>query len=520
MLKKGARMRRDGASHGPELDHARVMRAPGPPAARPEHQRRQLYFGEFSAELDASDCSGLFRGNEPVGLSDVPRKVLFLLLQERPRPVLAKSLMDALWHPGANASNVAKQVKALRVAMGDERVQAYIRTVKKEGYAFVMPVMESPASSAVAGAQRRPDGTPRVELVPGGGADDGARASPSRNGWRLATAKMVDDFRGSCLHDLERLEEAIEACHSRVRLLVSRKRLHLPSWFAQDPAFVPPRRTARLRGAPPEEPDPETRSSLAPLVAYSRASPIVVNVGAYSPACLAVLQSLRRRYGLDVRSDFENLSGRQQVLALRHDDEADFLFAPHGPVLLVGEGRALDYRWVTPIYEYEQIVFQAPGTPRGRIRKLLVYRGGSPEEQLISGVGIPRSAEPEMIGSLERLIKSVPQLSPGDMVIAWQPLASGLESRHRLRRIADFRCWISLYCHKRWQRGALRHLKSQFTQLFAREWIFAMQNLDWATECLALELRAVEFFAAGSGLDPGDRRRPDSPRRPPGLHAR
>ena len=164
--------------------------------------------------------------------------------------------------------------------------------------------------------------------------------------------------------------------------------------------------------------------------------------------------------------------------------------------------------------------FQAPGAARGRKRKLLVYRGGSPEEQLIAGVGIPRSAEPEMIGSLERLIESVPQLSPGDMVIAWQPLASGLESRHRLRRIADFRCWISLYCHKRWQRGALRPLKSQFTQLFAREWIFAMRNLDWAAECLALELRALEFFAAGSGLDPADRRLFDATRVRPGPHVR
>ena len=513
-------MRRDGASHGPELDHARVMRAPGLPAARPEHQRRQLYFGEFSAELDASDCSGLFRGNEPVGLSDVPRKVLFLLLQERPRPVLAKSLMDALWHPGANPSNVAKQVKALRVAMGDERVQAYIRTVKKEGYAFVMPVMESPASSAVAGAQRRRDGTPRVELVPGGGrtpAPAPRRAGPGGD-WprrRWSTTSGVRVFTtSSASKKRSRLVTAEFGCSSAASVCTCR------AGSPRTPLSFHRERTARLPGAPPEEPDPETRSSLAPLVAYSRASPIVVNVGAYSPACLAVLQSLRRRYGLDVRSDFENLSGRQQVLALRHDDEADFLFAPHGPVLLVGEGRALDYRWVTPVYEYEQIVFQAPGAARGRMRKLLVYRGGSPEEQLISGVGIPRSAEPEMIGSLERLIEGVPQLSPGDMVIAWQPLASGLESRHRLRRIADFRCWISLYCHKRWQRGPLRPLKSQFTQLFAREWIFAMQNLDWATECLALELRAVEFFAAGSGLDPADCRRPDSPRLPPGLHAR
>lgn len=484
------------------------MRAPDLPGAHPEHVRRQVYFGEFSAELDASDCHGLYRGHAPVGLSDVPRKVLFLLLQERPRPVLAKALMSALWHPGANPSNVAKQVRALRNAMGDERSQAYIRTVKKEGYAFVMPVTEAPANASVGAASTRRPGAWRLERIPLSrvGAAAGARASPSRTEWRLATAKMLDDFRGSCLHDLERLDDAIEECHSRVRLLVSRKRLHLPGWFAEDPVFVPPRDTDPAPGVAPNEPDAQSASSVAQLVAYSRTSPVVVSAGAYSPACIAVLQSVRRRYGLELRIDFENLSGRQQVLALRHDDRADFLLAPHGPVLLVGEGRALDYRWLAPVYTYEQIVLQAPGTARGRRRKLIVYRGGSPEEQLIAGVGIPPAAEPEMMGSLERLIESVSQLPPGDMVIAWQPLASGLESRYRLKRIANFRCWISLYCHKRWQRGALRPLKSQFTQLFAREWIFAMRNLEWARECLGLEPQALEFFAAGSGLSPADRR--------------
>jgi hypothetical protein len=453
-----------------------------------------------------------------VGLSDVPRKVLFLLLQERPRPVLAKVLMSALWHPGANASNVAKQVRALRIAMGDEGSQAYIRTVKKEGYAFVMPVTEAPGATRVLQPPASREGARGLDGIAISHISAGtlARASPNRTEWRLATEKMLNDFRGSCLHDLERLDDAIEECHSRVRLLASRKRLHLPSWFAQDPAFVPPRGT----GPVPSEPDAEFASSVAQLVAYSRASPIVVNVGAYSPACIAVLQSVRRRYGLDVRIDYGDLSGRQQVLALRHDDMADFLFAPHGPVLLVGEGRALDYRWVAPVYAYEQIVLQAPGRARGRRRKLLVYRGGSPEEQLITGVGIPHAAEPEMTGSLERLIASVQQLSPGDMVIAWQPLASGLQSRHRLKRIADFRCWISLYCHKRWQRGALRPLKSQFTQLFAREWTVAMRNLEWARECLGLELRALEFFAAGSGLAPADRRLLDGSLRPTGLYAR
>ena len=210
-----------------------------------------------------------------------------------------------------------------------------------------------------------------------------------------------------------------------------------------------------------------------------------------------MLQSLRRRYGLDVHSDFQDLTGRQQILRLHHNDEADFLLAPHAPFLLVADHGALNYRWMTPVHAYEQAVLRAPGTPRGRRRKLLIYKDGSPEEQLMAHAGIPASADPEIVVSLERLIAHVEELDPGDMVIAWEPLASGLESKHRLARFAEFKLWVSLYCHKRWQRGALRALKDQFSRLFSSEWIYCRKNREWALECLAVELKALEFFTAG-----------------------
>jgi DNA-binding winged helix-turn-helix (wHTH) protein len=448
---------------------------------------RQLFFGEYTAELDESHCHGLYRGHEPVGLSDVPRKVLFILLEHRPRPVAAKRLLNELWHSGANPSNVAKQVRALRMAMGDEREPgSYIRTIKKEGYAFVMPVTESLAETRAVTASATAE---RVEIA----------ASITKREWRLAQEKLIKDFRGSCLHDLELLEDAIEECNSRIQLIASHKRLRLHRRFPHEPVLVPPR-SASGRWTTSADPDTEIVSRTADLIRYSRTAPIVVNVGSYSPSCMSVLQSIRRRYGLEVRSDSEDLSGRQQILRLAYDDEADFLLAPHAPFLLVGDYRALDYRWITPVHAYEQIVLRTPGPVRGRKRKLLVYKGGSPEEQLMSRVGIPSSAEPEMVGSLEKLLEKVQDLAPGGLVIAWEPLASGLESRHEFKRLAEFRCWLSLYCHKRWQSGAMRALKTQFKQLFASEWIYCLRNPEWAIECLAVQLRALELFAAGSGL--------------------
>jgi DNA-binding winged helix-turn-helix (wHTH) protein len=457
---------------------------------------RQLHFGEFSADMDETGCHGLFRGHQPVGLSDVPRKVLFVLLQHRPRPVLAKTLLQELWHPGANPSNLAKQVRALRAALGDENSQRYIMTVKKEGYAFVMTVTDSLANAAEGARQVVQASLPAVPA-------NGAAAEPSsKDDWRLAREKLIRDFRGSCLHDLELLEEAIEECDRRIRLIAGRRRLHLGDRFRHEAVLVPPRRLDPGPSSGRHSPLAAEASAAAPLVEYSRANPLVANIGAYAPACLAVMQSLRRRFGLEVRPLFEDLSGRQQVLRLFHDDEADFLFAPHAPVLLVGDHRVLDYRWLTPVHSYQQILLQMPGTPKRRHRSLLVYKGGSPEEQFMTGYGIPRSAVPEIVSSLESLVAKVEGLDPGDLVMAWEPLATGLASKYPLSRMAEFRCWQSLYCHKRWQRGALRPLKDQFRRLFASEWIHCRSNREWTIECLAVELRALEFFTAGSGLRP------------------
>jgi DNA-binding winged helix-turn-helix (wHTH) protein len=447
----------------------------------------KLYFGEFSVEIDEARCHGVFRGDEPLALSDMPRKVLFALLKQRPRPVIAKELLSELWRPDANPSNVAKQVRALRRALDDDDAQHYIRTLNKEGYAFVMPVAKTPLrTSSVNALQHR-------AISSNAGA-----ASDTRIEWSLATEKLLKDFRGSCLHDHELLAEAIEECDRRIQLLVEHRGVKPEGRFPHETLFVPPRSTWSSSTGP----DPEIAARAAELIEHSRTKPLVIDVGSYSAACLAVLQSLRQRYGLETRTDFEALTGRQQVLRLQHMDAADFLFAPHVPVVLVGDFGALDYRRITPVHSYEQVLLRRAGAARGKKRRVLVYKGGYPEEQMLTGIGIPESAEPEMVGSLERLIENVQGLAPGDMVIAWQPLASGLESKSTFTRLGEYRCWVSLYCHKRWHRGALRTLKDQFQQLFASEWAYCRWHKVWAIECLGMEPTALESFAAGSGLGP------------------
>jgi len=455
----------------------------------------RLYFGEFWAEVDEERCYGVFRDHQPVALSDVPRKVLFLLLQQHPRPVIAKDLLSQLWHADANPSNIAKQVRALRFALGDDDAQRYIRTVNKEGYAFVMPVGDTPPRASTGDALQRVATDLRFESAT---VTSWSTAASVGIEWSLAKEKLLKDFRGSCLHDLELLSEAIEECEARIQLLTKHRRVRPESRSPHESLFVPPRDTWSS--------SPDVRSEVAAraseLVEYSKKAPLVINLGSYSAACIAVMQSLRQRFGLEARTDFQALSGRQQVLHLYNADETDFLFAPHVPVLLVGDHGALDYRRITPVHSYEQVLLQKNGSAKGRKRRLLVYKGGYPEEQLLTRTTIPDTAEPEMVGSLEKLLEQAHDLAPGDMVIAWQPLASGLESKNTFTRRGEHRCWLSLYCHKRWHRGALRTLKDQFLRLFSSEWAYCRWNQAWAINCLGSEPKALEAFTAGSGLGP------------------
>ncbi|HET7545986.1 MAG TPA: winged helix-turn-helix domain-containing protein [Polyangiaceae bacterium] len=453
----------------------------------------RLYFGEFWAEVDEAGCHGVFREHEPVALSDVPRKVLFLLLQQHPRPIVAKDLLGELWHPGANPSNIAKQVRALRFALGDDGTQRYIRTLNKQGYAFVMPVADAPPSPGSGTALARSS----ARFEPGEPASR-AGAPGIAIEWSLAREKLLKDFQGSCLHDVELLSEALEECEARIQLLTERRRIRAESRAPREPLFVPPREAWTSSSTPSSE----VAARASELIEYSKAAPLMINVGSYNAACIAVLQSLRRRFGLEARTDFQALSGRQQVLQLHNEDGTDFLFAPHVPVLLVGDRGTVDYRRITPVHSYEQVLLRKSGATKGRKRKLLVYKGGYPEEQLLAHAPLLISTEPEMVGSLQKLLEKVQDLAPGDMVIAWQPLASGLESKNTFTRHGEYRCWVSLYCHKRWLRGALRTLKEQFLRLFASEWSYCRWNEDWALECLRIEQTALESFTAGSGLGP------------------
>ena len=93
----------------------------------------QVQFGEFVFDGAARQ---LTRNAEPVHLAPKAFELLQLLIEERPRAVRKKELMDRLWPDVVvEEANLKNLVAEIRAVLGAKT----IRTVQRYGYAFSAP---------------------------------------------------------------------------------------------------------------------------------------------------------------------------------------------------------------------------------------------------------------------------------------------------------------------------------------------------------------------------------------------
>jgi DNA-binding winged helix-turn-helix (wHTH) protein len=178
----------------------------------------RFVFADCTLDPDALE---LRRGGSPVSLSPRGLRLLMLLLERRPRPVLQRELRDALWpqtHVGY--TSLAQVVTEVRKAIGDQPgAEELIRTVPRVGYAFVAPVREEPPgdsgsedadvlgadSSAFPSSDGPPSNGAGNGPVPAGTPpDDGSHRSglPRRRPWRalvMASALLLAAIAGAWL---------------------------------------------------------------------------------------------------------------------------------------------------------------------------------------------------------------------------------------------------------------------------------------------------------------------------------
>ncbi|HEX4959593.1 MAG TPA: winged helix-turn-helix domain-containing protein [Thermoanaerobaculia bacterium] len=108
-------------------------------AARP-----RLRFGDFELRLDSGE---LLRAGEPVKLQPQPAKVLEVLASRSGEVVSREEIRRAVWNDafGDFDASLNFAIKEIRRALGDSAASpAFVETVPRRGYRFLIPVKRAP----------------------------------------------------------------------------------------------------------------------------------------------------------------------------------------------------------------------------------------------------------------------------------------------------------------------------------------------------------------------------------------
>ena len=252
---------------------------------------------------------------------------------------------------------------------------------------------------------------------------------------------------------------------------------------------------------------------------------ITVRCSANKMGPLAVLKRLQRQgVCMEIRHDLP--SGRLDVLSLSEDADVDFAIVPDAAFVLSGSRLAASYRTLFPITREQQAVLYKPDGPSRRqgSRELYVYEDSSADVglELITRFrdnlsAIDANSNPLVdaqaklqrkvvwIGILEELVKNAREMRDGDAIIAWEPLASGLQrSDDSLVRGLQHVHYFSFASHDQWRVNGdslnLFDRQEDLKKVFLYEWKLCCEYPEIAEEIVRQDHDLVNDFAGAAGL--------------------
>ncbi len=252
---------------------------------------------------------------------------------------------------------------------------------------------------------------------------------------------------------------------------------------------------------------------------------ITVRCSANKMGPLAVLKRLQRQgICMEIRHDLP--SGRMDVLSLSEDADVDFAIVPDAAFVLSASRLAENYRTLFPITREQQAVLYKPDGPSRRPggRELYVYEDSSADVGLelitrfrnnLSAIDANSSLflieqaklhrTVVWIGILEELIHKARAMRDGDAIIAWEPLASGLQrSDSSLVRGSPHVHYFSLASHDQWRVNGdalkLPDRHEDFKRVFLYEWKLCCAYPEIAEEVVREDQELVSDFAGAAGL--------------------
>jgi hypothetical protein len=253
-----------------------------------------------------------------------------------------------------------------------------------------------------------------------------------------------------------------------------------------------------------QDDDEMFRDHLKRVAAYCELNGAVrVGCSSVCAATVAILRDLSARFAnLGVRFDVvcDEINGRSFFDSLRADCELDFAVGPLEALVLSDEDHRLPLRLLGPLFGERQHVFVSTKKRIGFRSGAWVFDRSSAKFQYYLGLGIPRSAQEQSFDNARTVPELVESIPAGDMIIAWDPLASVLTRRkdYAIVHQSDYVVHFVLLGNLRVFRKNLFPL-NDFLAVFVAEWRRRQRHQTGLVAVLRRDQRFMEAFALGAG---------------------
>ncbi len=317
----------------------------------------------------------------------------------------------------------------------------------------------------------------------------------------LARMKLEQEFSGSYLYHQYDVEQAIAKSNERIATLVKLRQARLREGVAEgEKPFIPTRSHLTHPTKSNQPDDKELQQKAASLKkAFSSATPIVINTACINISVIAVLLSLAAHYELDIKINYDDINGAHQTRSISSDPEeqVDYTIIPEGPLFLAGDNKAFNYRKLFPVFAEQQRLL-TKGETTDKPREMHIFSQSSAEEQYLIQENVSPNVSPTYFNNLNEIILRVESMRSGDSMILWEPLATSVGRRFKLKLSKEiYKVWFGLYCHKRWRAGGLRKAKADFATLFIDEWRYCNSNRKETADLVLNDKEYLKAFAKG-----------------------
>jgi hypothetical protein len=249
----------------------------------------------------------------------------------------------------------------------------------------------------------------------------------------------------------------------------------------------------------------EYETHLQSLVAYCKAiGPIRIACASICAAPSAIFRSLEHRFGESRGLHFElyndETNARDLFRALEGECDYDFVIGPIEALVHCDRNRALPLRLIGPLFGERQWVFVSTKNRKGFRPGIWVFTHSTAELHYRVGVGVPRSAEKQIIENVSDMPPLFEAIPAGDMVIAWDPLANLLTKHKQYATVpqSEYTIHFFLLGHKRIFKKH-QFPREAFLGIFLTEWRRYRHDHAHLSDYLYRDTRFMHAFAEGCG---------------------